>query len=547
MQKDVSIVLGAYNRKCFLKLTIDSVRDELKNSNLDYEIIVVDGGSTDGSLQWLTRQKDILTIVQHNRGTWRGKHIKRKSWGYFMNLGFKSAQGKYICMLSDDCLIVPGAIRNAITLFENKLKTRQKIGAMAFYWRNWPEQQKYWVGLTLGNNMFVNHGLYLKSALANVGYIDEDSYIFYHADGDLCLKLHQKGYACIDSPESYIEHYSQANIAVRKTNSLTQAKDWEKYTSKWGQFAGGWLEKDFLDELNTADRFKYLYSLDRIKRIIMDCNIFVKLWKLIMKYTKIIRNIICGIRAIVLKLKTVFSKLIDDYEYHKKWVVFKKDFKRKRKQIRDNRFTCSWQDRYPCLFDNTTNTEFDAHYIYHTAWAARVLAETKPQKHVDIGSSLYFVNQVSAFIPIDFYDYRPAKLNLSGLSCDFADVTKLPFADNSVESLSCMHVVEHIGLERYGDKFDPQGDLKAMRELQRVLKQGGELLFVVPVGGKMRIQYNAHRIYTYSSICEYFSGCTLKQFALVTDQGKFLPEADEKNANEQNYGCGCFLLRKKGE
>ena len=43
-----------------------------------------------------------------------------------------------------------------------------------------------------------------------------------------------------------------------------------------------------------------------------------------------------------------------------------------------------------------------------------------------------------------------------------------PFGDRSVPSLSCLHVVEHVGLGRYGDPLDPQGSIKAMRELQRV-------------------------------------------------------------------------------
>ena len=72
-----------------------------------------------------------------------------------MNLGFKIAQGKYICMLSDDCLVVPGAIKNGIKLFDSKISSKNKIGAIAFYWRNWPEQKEYWVGYSFGDKMFV--------------------------------------------------------------------------------------------------------------------------------------------------------------------------------------------------------------------------------------------------------------------------------------------------------------------------------------------------------------------------------------------------------
>src|SRR5690242_15240392 len=114
------------------------------------------------------------------------------------------------------------------------------------------------------------------------------------------------------------------------------------------------------------------------------------------------------------------------------------------------RFPIRWRDRYPCLYDNTPSTPFDRHYLYHTAWAARIVARTKPALHIDISSSLNFSTVVSAFVPVKFYDYRPAKLELSDFSSDRADLTALPFADQSVSSLSCMHVIEHIGLGRYG-------------------------------------------------------------------------------------------------
>lgn len=209
----------------------------------------------------------------------------------------------------------------------------------------------------------------------------------------------------------------------------------------------------------------------------------------------------------------------------------------------ENRFPVRWSDLYPCLDDKTDKTMFDAHYVYHTAWAARVLAETRPRFHIDISSSLSFSTIVSAFIPVEFYDYRPADLHLDGLSSKKADLLHLPFESDSISSLSCMHVVEHVGLGRYGERLDCDGDIKAIAELKRVLKPGGSLLFVTPIG-RPRIEFNAHRVYSYNQVVLYFKGLSVRQFALIDDQNQFMIGANPEMASQQNYGCGCWWFTK---
>jgi GT2 family glycosyltransferase len=224
---------------------------------------VVDGGSDDGSPEFLVRQKDTITIVQHNRGEFQGKLIQRRSWGYFMNLGFRCAQGKYILMVSDDCLLVPGALENGISFFEDRLAAGHKTGAVAFYWRDWPSQEQYRVSLVLGNRMSVNHGLYLRSALEEVGWIDEDRYRFYHADADLALRLWDAGYEVVDCPDAYVEHFEHANAQVRQSNYEREAADWKALLERWPDLADGavrsdalpWIVRDYHDATNTAARF----------------------------------------------------------------------------------------------------------------------------------------------------------------------------------------------------------------------------------------------------------------------------------------------------
>jgi hypothetical protein len=112
-----------------------------------------------------------------------------------------------------------------------------------------------------------------------------------------------------------------------------------------------------------------------------------------------------------------------------------------------------------------------------------------------------------------------------------------------------MHTLEHIGLGRYGDPIDYDGDLKAIAELKRVMAPNGNLLIVVPTG-KPRIEFNAHRVYSYLQICEYFSPFKLIEFSLVPDDYEIrglIINATENDADAQNWGCGCFWFKNESE
>lgn len=210
----------------------------------------------------------------------------------------------------------------------------------------------------------------------------------------------------------------------------------------------------------------------------------------------------------------------------------------------DGRLKFKIKDLNPKIKDKTKETNFDLHYIYHPAWAARILFKTKPEKHIDISSTIHFSSLISSFIKTEFYDYRPADITLDNLKSEKADLNNLPFGDNSINSISCMHTVEHIGLGRHGDKIDPSGDIKAIKELKRVLAKNGNLLFVVPVG-KPKLCFNAHRIYSYEQIKKYFEDLKLEEFSLISEKyKKIIKNADPKLAYQESYGCGCFWFKK---
>ena len=201
-------------------------------------------------------------------------------------------------------------------------------------------------------------------------------------------------------------------------------------------------------------------------------------------------------------------------------------------------------DSYPCLFDRTERTSFDAHYLYQEVWASRLIKQSGVTHHVDIGSRSIFVGLLSVITEVTFVDIRPLSAQLQNYNAVRGSIVGLPFADSSLLSLSCLHVAEHIGLGRYGDLLDPHGTERAVQELARVLAPGGNIYFSVPVG-KQRTCFNAHRIHTPGQVLEYFQALKLIGFAGVDDSGVFRQDIAPEGLANQHYSCGFFHFAKE--
>ncbi len=200
-------------------------------------------------------------------------------------------------------------------------------------------------------------------------------------------------------------------------------------------------------------------------------------------------------------------------------------------------------DSYPCLTDWVPATPFDPHYFHQGAWLARCLQERNCLAHVDVGSSVMMVGVMSAHVPTVFLDFRPLQVTLHNLLCVAGDILHLPFADKSVMSLSSLHVIEHIGLGRYGDPLNVQGSIKAAHELARVLAPGGVLYVSVPTG-RDRVCFNAHRVFSPDALKAMFAPLVCTAFALVDDAGRFHPQGNGKAAAQLEYGCGMYVFSK---
>lgn len=196
-------------------------------------------------------------------------------------------------------------------------------------------------------------------------------------------------------------------------------------------------------------------------------------------------------------------------------------------------------DSYPCLTDWVPSTPFDPHYFHQGAWLARKIAVRTPELHVDIGSSVLTMSVLSAHVTTVFMDYRPLKTHLLNLHNVAGSIVCLPFVTYGIDSLSCMHVLEHIGLGRYGDPLDPDGSSKAAAELDRIVAPGGRLYLTVPVG-RPRVCFNAHRVFDPQEIPLMFPGLLLIDFSWVDDAGCLHESGSPQDAALQEYACGLY-------
>jgi SAM-dependent methyltransferase len=185
------------------------------------------------------------------------------------------------------------------------------------------------------------------------------------------------------------------------------------------------------------------------------------------------------------------------------------------------------------------------HYFLQDLWAATKVFDNKVIYHVDVASRIDgFVAHLLPFCKVDYVDIRDIDSNLKNLTYVKGDICNLPYGDNSIDSLSCLHVLEHIGLGRYGDDIDPEGYIKGAKELSRILKPGGNLYFSTPVGNE-KLCFDAHRVFSPITIIETFNCLELISFSLIDDKGESIIEnADYELAHSQNYGCGLFVFKK---
>ena len=249
-------------------------------------------------------------------------------------------------------------------------------------------------------------------------------------------------------------------------------------------------------------------------------------------------------------LSDEFLTMVQGYDDNDKYNFVNSDLERYNKL--NKRETMSYSQRYKkfVYMDKYEQAGTVRNYFWQDLWAAKLIYESNPVRHYDIGSRIdgFIAHLLSFRENIVLIDVRPLEAKIPGLGFVHADATNLEgIEDNSIESLSALCSLEHFGLGRYGDSIDPEACFKAFAAIQRKIMPGGMAYISVPVG-KEHVEFNAHRIFYAETIINAFNNMELVRFDVVSGNVMEYDVDIHKFDNCEESGCktfGLFQFRKK--
>lgn len=230
---DLSIIIVNYNAKDLLKPCIQSILDQ--ETKFDFEILVVDNDSRDGSVTMLKEnfsQIKKIRLLNNNQNLGFSKAN---------NLAIKEAAGRYVLLLNPDTLIISGAIDRLVGF----LNLKDDVAAVGAKLLNGDGSIQHSIGHfptifnQLARSLFL-HRLFPKvdifcelethdSSYQNIKNVDwvygaaimmrksvidetglfDESFFLFSEETDLCYRINQAGYNILYCPDAHIIHYGR--------------------------------------------------------------------------------------------------------------------------------------------------------------------------------------------------------------------------------------------------------------------------------------------------------------------------------------------------
>lgn len=211
----LSMIVPTLNRLDALQICIESLRKHAPAC--EHEIIVIDGGSADGTPEWLLEQHD-LVVLQHNR---------RRGCVKAFNDGFRISSGDYCAQLSDDVEFLDNCLDRAVCLLDNNPEVGQVV--IPHIQPGWSQPNLPYVTTSKGRYLFAAFGVTRRVLGERLDWWGE----YYHQQGDpeLSLKVVEAGYKVVALEGTYIVHRPGPS-EMRKYKP-----DAELFHSRWGDWS----------------------------------------------------------------------------------------------------------------------------------------------------------------------------------------------------------------------------------------------------------------------------------------------------------------------
>lgn len=277
----VSIIIPLYNRVDLVGQTLDSV---INQTYENWEIIVVDDGSTDGSYEYvqnLAHQNSHVKVFK--------RHREPKGASTCRNIGIEKASGDYIIFLDSDDILAPHCLQQRVQAFQehqhndflvfpvqyfvNTVGDRDKIFFRYFY-------QDYITSFLLQSHWITLSPIWKKEAVVQLNGFDEK--LTCMQDGDLHLRALVEGMKFkVFRENTPVDGYLRvSNSYSRISNTLyTEKLDSQAYANQ--KMYNKLLEKSMLTPIRIRMLAAHFLNISCNYRIIGEKEKANNLWKMI--------------------------------------------------------------------------------------------------------------------------------------------------------------------------------------------------------------------------------------------------------------------------